>query len=200
MHYKLQFNNESTNSLSNSYPKGSPLQMKKDGLTLKQIKANFAQEFHRTIYDSTIYYQVKQKDETGTVMDIEKPPKPSVYDEREERGLVRYAMKNPEMSIRSFTDDPIANPKEACKSTISNILLTAVLQKLPSCIATCYSKKFGKAKLQKIKTLYSYLQKCNKLCKTKSLLISNEYLLVITSETESCSKFKLKRGDKYYLK
>ena len=59
--------------------------------------------------------------ETGGVEDHDRPGKPSIYSEREERAFIKEALKHPEKSIRDLANDPITNPKHASKTTLNDI-------------------------------------------------------------------------------
>ena len=66
----------------------------------------------------------RRKKETGSVKDLEKSDRPRIYDEREERLIVKEALKQNKESITSLTQNQFINPKEVCKSTVNGILLS----------------------------------------------------------------------------
>lgn len=89
--------------------------------TYPEIKDAFFKAFRKDIYDSTISRLVTKKKETGTVDDRDRPGRPPIYGEREERALVRYALQNPKESLRELERNREVNFKEASKQTLSRV-------------------------------------------------------------------------------
>ena len=92
-----------------------------DEKTYSQIKKDFYKEYRREIYDSTISRLKAKKEETGDVADRDRTGRPRIYDEREERQLVRYAVKHPKESLRDIVQNEQGNPKGASMQTLSRI-------------------------------------------------------------------------------
>lgn len=95
----------------------------KIGISYADLKEEFYQLYHREIYDSTISRTWNRYLERGSVEDLERSGRPSIYSEREERAFVRESLKHPEQSIRDLANDPIVNPKHASKTTLNDVLL-----------------------------------------------------------------------------
>ena len=88
------------------------------------IIEKFEKKFGKTIHRSTISRICEKEKETDSVKDLEKTGRLRIYDEREERPIVRGALKQNKESITNLTQNQFINPKEACKSIINSILLS----------------------------------------------------------------------------
>ena len=64
---------------------------------------------------------VNKEKETGSVEDIPRPGRPPIYDEREERMILREAAKKPFDSLRDLEFSRESNLKEASKDTLARI-------------------------------------------------------------------------------
>ncbi len=91
------------------------------GKTYAEIKDEFYSKYKRKIYDSTISGIIKKEKETRSVEDLNKPGRPSIYSEREERMIIREATKYPLDGIRNLQMNIEVNPNEASKDTLSRI-------------------------------------------------------------------------------
>ena len=91
------------------------------GLTYAATKDDFYEEYGRVIYDSTISDLMHKAEETGSVRDLPHAGRSRIYDDREERIVVRYASNHPFDSLRDLESSHDANPKGASKDTLSRI-------------------------------------------------------------------------------
>jgi len=89
--------------------------------TYSQIKDDFLKEYNRVIYYSTISKLEDKKKETGDVADQDRTDCLHICDEREERQLVRYAVKHPKESLRDVAKSDEGNPKGASIQTLNRI-------------------------------------------------------------------------------
>ena len=118
------------NSFKDSYhylsdeQRGYIYSLHEQGFSYYSIKNEFFSEYRKKIYDSTISAIIDKFKVTGSVADRPKSDRPLIYNEREDRALVRASLQDPLKSTRDIVDDREINPKRACRGTISTILRT----------------------------------------------------------------------------
>ena len=98
--------------------------LNKEGFSYEQIKDKVQATFGRTIYNSTISNILNKYRSQETVADREKPGRPIIYDEREQRSLVRSFQKLNTTSMRELQRNTDLNPKGASRQTLDRILLS----------------------------------------------------------------------------
>ena len=89
-----------------------------------KIRLEFEIKYKRTIYNSTINDLLTRKEETNSTAERPRSGRPMIYNEREQRGIVRQSILALGEGVRMLADDENINPKEASKSTINNILIS----------------------------------------------------------------------------
>ena len=99
------------------------ISLPKTGNSYNTIIQKCRTRFHKTIYKGTIS-KIKQKSLVKGNVEKNNNPirgRPPIYNDREQRNLVRKSLKKPTTSIHDLTIDPDINPKGAGKSTIHNM-------------------------------------------------------------------------------
>ena len=87
-----------------------------------RIKEQFKAKFGRPLYTTTLNDVLDKFDETNDTADRPRPGRPPLYDQRDQRLMVRQAVATQSDGVRKLADDEDFNPKGASKSTINNIL------------------------------------------------------------------------------
>lgn len=117
-----------TRSKSNHYLTTSQREFifttRQKGNSHEMTKTQFQTEFHKPTYNSTIDDICNKVMVTGSVADLPKSGRRTIYTDRECRRIVRAALKDRTKSIRDLTADPDVNPKGACFETIRSILVS----------------------------------------------------------------------------
>jgi len=102
--------------------RGLIVRLNNEGKSQNFIQNQMEIEHGRTVHRVTITRICQKEKETNTVEDKPRSGRPRIYNDTEERWIVRQAVKNNEMSLQDLAMEEEINPKGASPNTINRIL------------------------------------------------------------------------------